>query len=163
MDAFETVWETSRHNSWSFGYPTAICIGVASLIVLSFVRRSTLRRTSKCIAAFLSAFLAADFSAREIQEKWRIRGEWAETHQDQMTDAGWDALSADGANLVLGPLIYGFQATAIFVVVALALFVVRRSVSGAALQHASSNAPDADVAKTFPISSNPYSPPNRIN
>ena len=58
----------------------------------------------------MSASLAADFSAREIQEKWRIRGEWAETHKDRMTDAGWDALMTDGANLVLGPLIYEFQA-----------------------------------------------------
>ena len=160
MNAFETIWETSRHNSWSWGYPTAIWVGVVTLITFSFVPRSTLRRTLKCVTIFVFAYLAADFSAREIQEKWRIRGEWAENHKDQMTDAGWNALVADGANLVMGPLISGFQATAILVGVALALFVVRKAIVGSKLQNAASDSTNSDVAKTQPISSNPYAPPH---
>jgi hypothetical protein len=162
MDAFETKWETSRHNSWSWGYPTAICLGVVSLFAFSFVHRCTLRRTLKSITIFVSASLAADFSAREIQEKWRIRGEWAETHKDRMTDAGWDALMTDGANLVLGPLIYEFQAMAILMGVAFMLFVVRKAAVASALQNTISDTSDSGIASALPVSSIPHSPPNDI-
>lgn len=127
MDAFEQVWETSRHNSWSWGYPTALLLGIFVLIVFSFIRKSALRRPLKVVAILAYAFVATDFSAREIQEKWRLRGEWADTHKDQMTDAGWNALTVDGANLTLGPLIYGFQATVLLVAIAFVLFVIRKT------------------------------------
>ncbi len=159
MDAFEQVWETSRHNSWSWGYPTALLLGVCALIVFSFIRNSVLRRVLKAIAIVAFAFVATEFSAREIQEKWRLRGEWADTHRDQMTDAGWAALTADGANLTLGPLIYGVQAMAIFVAVAFILSVIRQIACRALTSNANADTIHSDIAKPMPTSSNPYHPP----
>lgn len=159
MDAFEQVWETSRNNSWSWGYPTAIWLGAVVLIVFSFIRKSALRRPLKVVAILAFSVVATDFSAREIQEKWHLRGEWADTHKDQMTDAGWDALTADGANLTLGPLIYGFQAMAIFAAIAFVIVFIRQVTCRAVSSKANADTTDPDIAKTIPTSSNPYHPP----
>jgi heme/copper-type cytochrome/quinol oxidase subunit 4 len=76
MDPFEQVWETSRHNSWSWGYPTALVLGVVVLIALSLIRKAALRRPLKAVAILAFAFVATEFSAREIHEKmatsWRM-------------------------------------------------------------------------------------------
>jgi hypothetical protein len=127
MEAFEQVWETSRNNAWSWGYPTAIGLGVALLIALSFVHNSAVRRTSKVIAIVALAFVAAEFSSREVQEKWRLRVAWADAHEDHMKESDWNTLTVDGANRTLGPLIYGFQAMAMFIGVALVLSVIRKT------------------------------------
>jgi len=159
MDAFEQIWETSRSNSWSWAYPTVLCFGVAVLAALSFVRNRWLRRTAKVIVILVFGVLATDFSAREIQEKWRIRGEWADAHVDQMTDAGWNVLTVDGANLTLGPLIYGFQAILLFVAMSIAFFVARKSVMW--LQTQTTGPPNIDdhIATTLVLSDNPHNPP----
>jgi len=43
----------------------------------------------------------------QIQEKWRIRHEWAEQNSATLSDKERLALISDGANLLLGPIIYG--------------------------------------------------------
>lgn len=134
-------------------------LGVCALTVFSFIRNSVLRRVLKAVAIVAFAFVATDFSAREIQEKWRLRGEWADTHRDQMTDAGWDALTADGANLTLGPLIYGVLAMAIFVAAAIILFVIRQIACRALPSNANADTIQSDIAIPMPMSSNPYHPP----
>jgi hypothetical protein len=153
MDPFEQVWETSRHNSWSWGYPTALVLGVVVLIALSLIRKAALRRPLKAVAILAFAFVATEFSAREIHEKWRLRGEWADAHKDQMTDAGWDALTVDGANRALGPLLHGVQAALLLVAVAFVLGVIRRAAFPAASSKADPDAPESDIAKPSPLSS----------
>ncbi len=105
------------------------------------------------------AFVATDFSAREIQEKWRLRGEWADSHKDQMSDADWNTLTMDGANLTLGPLIYGFQATVLLVAIAFVLFVIRKTACHFASSKANTDKTESDIAKPLPMFSNPYNPP----
>ncbi|MEZ6095274.1 MAG: hypothetical protein R3C03_13755 [Pirellulaceae bacterium] len=61
------------------------------------------------------AILATASSGQEIQEKWRIRHDWAENHPGQMSEEAYNALTVDGANLLLGPFVYGFVALCIFV------------------------------------------------
>ena len=124
-DSFEEVWEASRQNTYSWGYPAAICCGAIILALLSLIRTSALRRTLKVVTIFAIGFIAFEVSAREIAEKWRLRLEWASHHPEQLTDAARESLTADGANLTLGPLIYGLQATALLMGIAAVLSVVR--------------------------------------
>ena len=106
-------------------YPTAIWCGGGILVALSVITNRWLRRIGKLAAIFGFALLATEFSAQEIQEKWRLRREWADLHPTQMTEDGFSALTVDGANLTLGPLIFGFQAFLLFVAIAVVLSVLR--------------------------------------
>ena len=54
-------------------------------------------------------------SSLEIEEKWRIRGDWVSAHSDAMTEEQSNVAIADGANRGLGPFLFGFRATAILV------------------------------------------------
>ena len=146
MDPFEQIWETSRHNSWSWGYPTALVLGVIALIGLSLIRKLALRRALKVIAILVFTLVATEFSALEIQETWRLRGEWAATHKEQMTDAGWNALTVDGANRTLGPLLYGAQAALLFVAAAFVLMLIRRTAFRAVSSTAQADTCESDVA-----------------
>ncbi|MCA9215468.1 MAG: hypothetical protein KDB27_20525 [Planctomycetales bacterium] len=125
MDTFEQIWDTSRSNSLSWMYPAAIWCGLAVLIALNVLRNRLLRRIAKLVAIGVFSMLATEFSAQAIHEKWRIRREWADLHPDQMTEAGLDALYADGANLTLGPVIFGFRAFVLFVGITVLLSLLR--------------------------------------
>jgi hypothetical protein len=160
MNAFEQAWESSRHNAWSWGYPTTLALAVAVVIALSFVRRSVLRRTLKVIAILSFSFIATDFSDREIREKWRLRSQWADTHTDQMREADWDALTVDGANLQLGPIIYGLQATVVLVGIAFVCFLVRMGLFQLRTSKQIRDASDVKVGEPYPMSCNPYHPPH---
>jgi hypothetical protein len=129
METFDQIWESSRTNAWSWVYPTVLWAGVGLLIALSLFRTGWIRRASKTIAILALTVVATEYARLEIQEKWRIRGEWADAHQTLMTPSDQEALTVDGANLTLGPLIHGVQAFALFVVVAVALSAVRITVS----------------------------------
>lgn len=123
MDEFEIVWETSRQNAWSFAYPTTFVVGILVLLGLCFIRNPICRRLLKVLALFTFSILAVFASSWEIEEKWRLRGAYADTHP--MTDKQWSALTVDGANRTLGPLIFGFQATAAFVALLSAAWMIR--------------------------------------
>lgn len=125
METFDQVWESSRVNSWSWIYPTALWSGVGVLFLLSLMPWVRLRRSAKIVAVLGFSLVAAEYSAQEIQEKWRIRREWALAHFDQMTEAQRNALTVDGANLTLGPLLDGRDAFFVFVAVAVVLSLVR--------------------------------------
>lgn len=129
MESFDQIWESSRTNAWSWVYPTVLWAGVGLLIALSLVRTGWIRRAAKIIAIIGLTVVATEYAQREIQEKWQIRGEWADAHPTLMTPADQKALTVDGANLTLGPLLYGFGAFMLFVVVAVGLSVVRMTVA----------------------------------
>jgi hypothetical protein len=103
--------------------------GIGLLITLSLVRTGWIRRAAKIVAILGLAMIATECACREIQEKWRIRGEWADAHPTLMTPADHEALAVDGANLTLGPLIRGFRACMLLVMVAVALPAARITVS----------------------------------
>ena len=107
METFDQIWESSRTNAWSWVYPTVLWAGVGLLIALSLVRAGWIRRAAKITAIIGLSVVATEYAHRDIQEKWRIRGEWADAHPTLMTPADQEALTVDGANLTLGPLIYG--------------------------------------------------------
>jgi len=46
-------------------------------------------------------------SSAAISEKWRIRQEWGKQNWKSLTEREQKALCADGANLVMGPFIFG--------------------------------------------------------
>ncbi|MCC9656288.1 hypothetical protein [Rhodopirellula halodulae] len=164
MNSFEQIWESSRDNAYSWGYPVVVGSGVCMLIILSVIRNDAFRRLLKLAVIFGLAILATYWSASEIHEKWRIRGDWADTHPEQMTPEGYEALTIDGANRALGPLIYGFQAFLIFGIAALILFVIRASKDKASSAAISITTP---AVETEPVKErgeslhpdNPYHPP----
>lgn len=123
---FEEVWEMSRSNSFTWGYPAAILCGGIVLVLFSRIPRSVVRRTLKVATILGFGYIAFDFSAREIAEKWSLRHEWGIANREHMTKAQQDSLFADGANRTLGPLIYGFEATAFLAGIALIQSVARR-------------------------------------
>ncbi|TWU27998.1 hypothetical protein [Novipirellula artificiosorum] len=161
MDPFEQIWESSRINDYSWGYPAVVWAGVGVLVALSLIRHNAFRRILKVVAIFGLAMMATQWSASEIQEKWRIRREWADTHPAEMTEQGYEALTVDGANLTLGPLIYGFRSGLIFIGVAAALFVFRVAVRKRPVKTPDEATPEikTKVTTDLPFSDNPYHPP----
>lgn len=126
MDTFEQVWETSQTNSWSWGYPATLWLGAIVICALALIHKTWIRRSLTVTAILAFTFLATELSSHEIQEKWRIRGEWAKANKDQLTDTDRSALQADGANLALAPFFYGFRAMLLFVAVSVAVFFLRK-------------------------------------
>jgi hypothetical protein len=164
MESFQQIWESSRTNAWSWGYPTVLWTGVGLLIVLSLVRTEWMRLGAKTVVIVALAVVATKFFWWEIQEKWRIRGEWAQAHSALMTPADREALTCDGANLTLGPLIFGFQAFMLFVAAAAALSVVRIAVSRFRRKRPACTRPtDAETTTTLEKSSNALPPPPDLN
>lgn len=160
MESFEQIWESSRTNSLSWMYPTALWCGAGALVVLGAIGNRWLRRFAKLVVIAISSVLAVGFASQEIQEKWRLRREWAELHPERMTEEGYDALTVDGANMTLGPLIHGIQAFLLLAAVAallcglrkLALFIRARRIAAADV--------DVSVKVAIPPSGNPYRPPS---
>jgi hypothetical protein len=163
METFDQIWESSRTNSLSWMYPAAVWCGAGILIAISVIKNRWLRRIGKLAAIFGFAILATDFSAQEIYEKWRLRREWADLHPAQMTEDGLQALTVDGANLTLGPLIYGFQAFLVFAGIAVVLSVLRvllRSPSADTMADPNDQTTPTEIEAEF--SDNPYHPPNVV-
>ncbi|WP_149496156.1 hypothetical protein [Roseiconus lacunae] len=103
--------------------------------------------------------LTIQFSFFEIQEKWRIRRVWADANPTKMTKNGLHALTVDGANLTLGPLLYGLGAFLLFVVIAIALFIFRILVLRQANRsNVSASLQDTPEANQLHLE-NPYQPP----
>lgn len=125
METFEQIWESSRTNSLSWMYPMAVVCGSGVLIVACVITNPWARRLAKLGAIVGFSVLATEFSAREIHEKWRLRREWAELHPSQMTEDGYKALTVDGANRTVEPLMDGFKALSLLVCIAVALTVSR--------------------------------------
>ena len=161
MDAFDQIWETSRTNDYSWGYPVVVWAGVGVIVLLSLIRHNVLRRILKVVAIGGLAMTATQWSSSEIEEKWRLRAEWADTHPAEMTEQGYEALTIDGANRLLGPLIYGVQAGLIFVGVAAFLFVIRVAIRKRPSKTSDEAPPEIEtkVATDPPTSENPYHPP----
>jgi hypothetical protein len=163
IETFEQILDSSRTNSWSWGYPIAVWSGVGVLLALSLIRHAWLRRAAKVIAILGLSFLATAFAGEEIQEKWMIRGAWADAHPDQMTSADIEALTADGANLLLGPVIYGLAAFGLYVIVAIALSMVRFVATRFRRTARASSEGDSNDLGSTPsptvASDNPYHPP----
>ncbi len=125
MQTFEQIWESSRTNAWSWGYPTVVICGVLLLIGLSCIRSAIWRRSLKVLIAIVLTVLATDFAGREISEKWQLRRNWAAAHREQLTPRQQDALITDGANLALGPVFSGAQAAFIFLGAGVVLYILR--------------------------------------
>jgi predicted phage tail protein len=160
METFEQIWDTSRINSWSWAYPVVLWTGIGALIAFSLLRNRWLRRSAKVVAILGFSLAATAYSAREIQEKWRIRGEWADTHPGRMTDDSRDALTRDGANLTIGPIVRGLQAFIVFIAVTGILAVVRIVVTRKQLLKPARDGCDGTAAARSPlVSDKPYHPP----
>ena len=78
-----------------------------------------------------------------------------------MTEQGCEALTIDGANQALGPLIYGFHAGLIFIAVAAVRFVIRVAIrrSTANPSGEATHEQENQVAAAAITSDNPYHPP----
>lgn len=125
MDTFEQVWESSRNNSLSWLYPAMVGTGICLLVILSFMRNRLLNLFGTLLVLGGCTYLATGFAGQAIQEKWRLRKEWALAHPTQMTEQRQTALISDGANLTMGPLISGFQAFVVFTIVVGILYFAR--------------------------------------
>lgn len=104
----EEIWEVSRHNDYTWMLPFVLGVGALVLILVSCIRKSAVRRTLKVLFALLFTYFAMQASFAAIAEKWRIRHEWADKQNwESLTQKERDVLCADGANLTLGPVIFG--------------------------------------------------------
>lgn len=126
MNTFEQVWESSRQNSWSWAYPTVVAFGALFLSLLSWLRNNWVRRTMKLLVVLIGVYLATDASSWEIREKWRIRQDWTSSNWDSMTESQQSSAMTDGANLVLGPLLFGAMAAFVLGLTSMVLFFVRQ-------------------------------------
>ena len=84
-EGLDAIWESSRHNDWSYAVPLVLNIGTAILIVLAFVPIKWLRWSLNVFAILAMGYIAIEYSSMEIGEKWRIRNEWIKTNQDSLT------------------------------------------------------------------------------
>ncbi len=160
MEPFAQIWDSSRTNSLSWMYPTTFWCGAGVLIALGLIKNRWLRQIGKLVVIAGCSVMATEFSSQEIQEKWRLRREWAEFHPAQMTEDGYHALTVDGANMTLGPLIYGFQAFLLLTAIAALLSILRKLILSRRVRKVVGT--DVDVAGkvAVPASDNPYCPPS---
>ena len=110
-EGLDAIWESSRHNDWSYTLPLVLNIGTAVLILLAFFPLKWLRWVLNVFAVLAMGYFAIEYSSMEIEEKWRIRNEWILTNQDSLTEKERSAGTVDAANRVLGPILIGGQST----------------------------------------------------
>ncbi len=128
--SFEELLELSAHNGISWLYSRALVAGLFAVIALSFMKTRWIRRLGKLAVILLFSVMATHFANLEIQEKWRIRYEWATFHSSKMTDASFERLNfGDGANQSLGPFLFGFMAFLLLVATAGAASIVRMALT----------------------------------
>ena len=101
------IWESSRSNQYSWILPVILIGGFAWFLILTKVKFIAVRRVTKIISFLILIYVAMIASSMQISEKWRIRHEWGHANESTITDRERRALTADGANLVMGPMIYG--------------------------------------------------------
>ena len=107
MTPFEQMWETSRHNMWS-GYTTSVLsCGIAGILLTALIPNRWIRRCGYLFVTLATAWIATEFASLEIEEKWRIRYAYTEKHRDVLSEDERFAVTVDGANRLVGPLIYG--------------------------------------------------------
>ena len=111
---FEEIVLQSRFNQYYWIYPAVICLGLGLIIFVSFIKQDIVRRILKTGIVFVFSYAAMIASSMAIQEKWAIRHYWSQKNENIVTTEQSRYLSADGANLLLGPVIYGFIAFVTF-------------------------------------------------
>jgi hypothetical protein len=144
VSPFEQIWESSRTNSWSWGYPTVLTISIVILIALSLVPQPTLRHVAKVLVILACGFATIKLSAREIEEKWSIRWDWAQRHENTLSDAEREALTADGANRALGPFLIGMQTVVWLTALCGVLYVIRKIVNWFGSRRSILDVPDVE-------------------
>lgn len=160
METFEQIWESSRTNSASWTYAATLWSGACLLVALCVIKNHWLRGIGTLVVITVFSMMAIDFSMQEIQEKWRIRRDWADSHPAQMTEDGYHALAGDGANLTLGPLLYGFQAFLLFTGIAVVLSILRRVIVSRRTGKMVDTGADATPNDTVLVSGTPCHPPH---
>jgi hypothetical protein len=103
----EQIWETSRQNDYSWILPVVLVGGVLILSLLNCIKSDPIRRIAKAVLLLAFSILALQASSAAITEKWRIRHAWGEENWEQLSEQEQNALTADGANLVMGPFLVG--------------------------------------------------------
>jgi len=66
VDPFDQIWESSRTNDYSWGYPAVVWAGVGVLVGLSLIRHNVLRWILKVVAIVGLAMTATHWSSSEI-------------------------------------------------------------------------------------------------
>lgn len=106
MSPFEQMWESSRHNGWSEPIPWLLQLGTIGLIIFAFLPHRWLRRLAYLTITLATVSAATQFSSLDIEEKWRIRFQYANDHQAELTEEELSAVTVDGANRLLGPIYF---------------------------------------------------------
>ena len=107
------MWETSRNNAFSGQTTFVNLIAIMLLLFVAFIphRVYLLRWVMSAVIVLAAAWITTDYSSREIEEKWRIRYKYAKEHEAELTEDERHAVTVDGANRLLGPLMFGAFAT----------------------------------------------------
>ena len=82
-------------------------LGTVGLLLFACLPHPWLRRIAYVSITFTTIWTATQYSSLETEEKWRIRYQYADTHQATLTGSELDAVTIDGANRLLGPLADG--------------------------------------------------------
>ncbi len=104
MSPFDQMWEASRHNLWSSHVPWVLQLGSMGLVLFAWLPHPWLRRLAYLSITFTTVWAATQYSSLETEEKWRIRYQYAEVHEAELTEQELNAVTVDGANRLLGPL-----------------------------------------------------------
>ena len=92
---------------WS-GYTTSVLsCGIAGILLTALIPNRWIRRCGYLFVTLATAWIATEFASLEIEEKWRIRYAYTEKHRDVLSEDERFAVTVDGANRLVGPLIYG--------------------------------------------------------
>ena len=122
----EQIWESSRYNTYTLIHSIFIILVICLLVYLNNIDNVSKRRFYKNLSLFGLTFISLFTSGMHIGEKWNIRGAWAKEHWAQLNDIEKSAITADGANLLFGPLFHSFICFIIFSSVLLILKLCRR-------------------------------------
>ena len=128
MNEFNQIYEQSRTNDWSGLYYVTLGLSAVLLLGLSFIPNALMRRFLKVVSIISCSWLAMHFAALEIDEKWRIRIEWAEANPDKVTEVDRFAIADRRAlNAPFGPMLAGIGAFLALVLTSFLFFLVRPS------------------------------------
>jgi hypothetical protein len=127
MDEFREMWIAAADNRWSNAYAIVVAVGAITVFALSFEKRPIRRRVMTCLAVLLFTWFAMATCSLAINEKWRLRREWGERHASSVTEEQRTALITDGANIVVGPLLFAGCALLIFCGIGIGVPLIRGS------------------------------------
>lgn len=125
-DAFITAMNAARFNQYSWIMPLGLLVGAVVIIASARIQSIILRVVFMFLTTIAMLVVAVSGSDLAIREKWRLRHRWADNNVEILTDSQQQYLNADGANLVMGPILIGGFWAFLVIGISMLLFALLR-------------------------------------